>query len=373
MKIALAAMGGDATDVRLWSGTPAHLSAALTSGSLGVALPFEEKRLYAASILLARGTTKALSRRVNWEVEPVILRRFLAGATRRASAAGADVLVTLGWLPSGADAVGIPVVYWGDATIASRVGEVQHWSMLSRRTLRRIPTVEGQAMRQAAGVIMPSRWARDDARARYGLAPARSHVIPFGANIDDPGALCRRPLGNPVRLLTVGVDWHRKGMDRAIQLADVLAATGFPVELNVVGVDPPDSSWKRSYVRFHGRLSKSDPAQHEALKRLYLQAHFFLLLSRRDPFPMVLAEAQSYSLPVIATAVDGIPERAGPAAVLIEDTDPATPAADALLRIWRDEEGYRRASRGSRQHFLEAGNWDRSVRMLHEVCLSVVQ
>jgi glycosyltransferase involved in cell wall biosynthesis len=371
MKIALATVGGDATDVRVWSGTPAHLSACLTADSLGVALPFEEKRLYDASILLARGTTKALSRRVNWEVEPRIVRRFLAGATKRAAAAGADVLVALGWLPYGAETAGMPVFYWGDATIACRVGKVQHWSKLSRRTMRQVATVEGQAMREAAGVIMPSHWALEDARTRYGLDPDRSHVIPFGANMNDPGPIDRSPTSSRVQLLTVGVEWQRKGMDRAIHVADAIAASGVPVDLHVVGVKPPDGSWSRPFVHFHGHLSKRDPAQQKALEQLYREAHFFVLLSRRDPFPMVLAEAQSYSLPVVVTAVDGIPERAGPDAILIEDSDPARPAADAVLTVWRNEAEYRRVARGSRQQFLHAGNWNRSARMLHEVCLGV--
>lgn len=71
--------------------------------------------------------------------------------------------------------------------------------------------------------------------------------------------------------------------------------------------------------------------------RLHAAADVFVLCSTWEARPLVLQEALQSGTPVIATAVGGIPELVGDAALLVPPGDPEA-LADALHRVLSDEE-----------------------------------
>lgn len=79
----------------------------------------------------------------------------------------------------------------------------------------------------------------------------------------------------------------------------------------------------------------------DGLLDVYRQSHVFLHVSMTEGVPQVLLEAFASGLPVVATAVGGVAEAAGEAALLIPPGDPRS-AADAVRRIASDPELRRR-------------------------------
>ena len=75
----------------------------------------------------------------------------------------------------------------------------------------------------------------------------------------------------------------------------------------------------------------------DGLLELYRTSHAFLHVSWTEGFPQVLVEAFASRLPVVATAVGGVPAAADGAALLVEPGDAAA-AASALERIVADGE-----------------------------------
>lgn len=73
------------------------------------------------------------------------------------------------------------------------------------------------------------------------------------------------------------------------------------------------------------------------LLNLYRESHAFLHVSLTEGMPQVLLEAFASGVPVVATAVGGVAEAVGNAALLIPPQD-APAAAQALLAIVRDPE-----------------------------------
>lgn len=95
------------------------------------------------------------------------------------------------------------------------------------------------------------------------------------------------------------------------------------------------------HVTFHGYLPV-----HGGLMDLYRSSHVFLHISLTEGMPQVLIEAFGCGVPVVATAVGGVPAAVGGAALLIPPSD-ARSAADAVGRIASDP--------ALRERLIEAG------------------
>lgn len=363
MQLAVCTLPGSPDDVHVWSGTPAHFIEALhRRDHAPVVLGPLSRPVYLAGKLLS-GASGRLGNKINWEAEPAALEHFTRAMRRQLRGKSVDLVLLMGWYPWGLQPSDPPCIYWGDATVGQRIGLAPHWSNLSPRTRRLAATTEARALRRLAGVFMPSTWACEDVIQRYSLDPKRVFRVPFGANIDDPRLPPRSRPGNPLRLLTIGVKWHRKGFDRAVEAMDELDRAGFPAHLDVVGAGPPDSSWERPYVTYHGFLSKRNVQQAAQLRRLYRQADIFLLPTRNDPFPMVLGEAASYALPIVAANVGGVPDRVSEGGILL-DAD-ATPVAYAeAVRSLVEHPLYSRFSEGSRRDYVTRSSWDASAGLV---------
>lgn len=163
--------------------------------------------------------------------------------------------------------------------------------------------INRRAFASAAGLITWCKWAAASLGDDYGVIPEKIRVIPPGVDVRmfSPGN--RRP-GGPPRLLFVGGDFERKG---GLDLLEALKVLGRSVEVDIVtrsSVSRPPLSMP---VRFHVGLTPHSPD----LVRLFREADIFVLPTRGDCFPQVVAEAMACALPVVATNVGAISEMVG--------------------------------------------------------------
>jgi glycosyltransferase involved in cell wall biosynthesis len=149
-----------------------------------------------------------------------------------------------------------------------------------------------------------------------------------------------REYGEELTLLSVGRIDREKN---PLLLADILAAlraqddrwhmiicgegpmSGALIE-RLEAVGQSEHAEMRGYVPIHG-----------GLLNLYRESHVFLHVSFTEGMPQVLIEAFASGLPVVATAVGGVPEAAGDAALLIGPDD-APAAVAAIEQIVREPE-----------------------------------
>jgi glycosyltransferase involved in cell wall biosynthesis len=322
--------------------------------------------LYNFGRLVSTATRRLGDRKVQWEVEPILLRAFTRHVQRQAAAAEVDVLLLCGWYPLGVRPSDRPMVFYGDATIAQRVGKSPHWSKLAQRTISRIPRTEAEGLASVTSVVMASTAALEDVRSRYGIAIATSHHIGFGANVDSQGASVRTAPKQPLRLLSIGVHWERKGMDTTVRAADELIAGGAEVILDIAGVRPPSEDWRRPYVNYHGFLNRGNADDEQTLKRLYKEADVFILASRSEPFGIVFAEAAAYGLPSVGPSTGGVPDvidhpRTG---FLVPPDSRPSDYASAVHAIVEDAAVYRQMSAAALQRYASLLTWEASARRL---------
>ena len=215
--------------------------------------------------------------------------------------------------------------------------------------------------RRAARVVAVS----DDLRqAAFRLEPtARFDVIPSGVDTRRfaPPAGVRR---EPGRILLVGRLIGLKGQAVFLRsLARVRKRWGGPLSVEIVGGGPDQEQLRglaselgvSDVVHIHGFVPDEELTAH------YARASLFVLPSVNDAAPLAILEAMASGLPVVASAVGGIPEvLAGNEKVLFPAGDESA-LAEAIVRMISDPSLSDSIGMRNRERAL-AFDWDRIAR-----------
>jgi glycosyltransferase involved in cell wall biosynthesis len=158
--------------------------------------------------------------------------------------------------------------------------------------------------------------------------------------------------GRPVRVLTVGRLDNMKGVAILIEAIAELRLRGVDITLTVVGDGPKREELQRLADRrsVGALITWAGAVGQDRIRDHYHAADIFCLPSFAEGVPVVLMEAMSTGLPVVANSIAGIPE-------LVEDeisgllvrpgrTDLLT---DALERLSRDVDLRSRMGRAGRE------------------------
>jgi glycosyltransferase involved in cell wall biosynthesis len=229
------------------------------------------------------------------------------------------------------------------------------WSWLDRRLV-------GVLVRRADVVTAVSATLLDKVRRVVQVPEERARVIPNGAPLDRIRAASGKggilPDGCA---LGVGHLIHRKGFDTLIRAVAVAVSRGRRIPLVIAG-DGPERGRLEDLARKFGvaDLVRFVGAQKpEEVLNLLGECGFFVLGSREEGLPLVVAEAMASGRAVVATAVDGVPEIVldGETGLLVPVDDPDA-MATAMIRVHEDS-GLRDAfgAKGLRRAAAEY-NWN---------------
>jgi glycosyltransferase involved in cell wall biosynthesis len=206
---------------------------------------------------------------------------------------------------------------------------------------------------------------------RHGLAAGRVAWVSPGT---EPAPLAPGTDGRS-RLVCVAAVTPRKGQDVLVDaLAEVAARhPGLPWSCACVGPvrrDPAYAERVRGLIDRRGlgdRVTLTGPRTGAGLAAAYAAADLAVLPSLAEPYGMVVTEALARGIPVLATAVDGIPDTLGRTpdgrvpGILVPPGDVA--ALAAALGRWLTEpelrDGLRAAARLRRDHL---DGWDATAR-----------
>ena len=186
--------------------------------------------------------------------------------------------------------------------------------------------LESVGERRAAAVIVLTRRLADRLLAE-GLDPGRVHVIPSGVDLrrfagplPDPAPDLPRP-----RVLFVGRLAAQKGVATLLEAVPLLRRRAAVV---LVGDGPLRPALERQAGRLGpGRVRFQGFVAHAEVPAWLAAADVLVLPSVYEELGSVLLEAMAAGLPVVASAVGGIPDALGPAGRLVSPGDPAALAA----------------------------------------------
>ena len=220
--------------------------------------------------------------------------------------------------------------------------------------------------------IYCSQWAVEGVVRDYGVPRSKLSVAPLGSSIVNPPQredvlrYLKGRLKGPMKLFFLGVEWHRKGGDIAVAVAEQVEALGIPVELHVAGCKPPNQL--PAWVKVHGLLRKSNPAEAATFRSLFETCDFFIMPTRADAFGIVYGESAAFGMPVIASDAGGVREAAcGEWALTLPlDTSPRI-IAEWAISLFKDRGAYERVAWLAREAYETRLNWPAFCRHIVEV------
>ena len=237
-------------------------------------------------------------------------------------------------------------------------------------------TREGAALSAAVAVVTPSAWTRSQLLDRHTLRPDRVHVAEPGVVAADLAAGTAR--GD--ELLCVAAIAPHKGHD--VLLAALAMVKDLPWRCRCVGSldrDPGFADRLRSQAvdnRISDRVRFTGPLKREDLDTVYAASDVLVLASRGETYGMVVTEALARGLPVIASAVGGLPQALGHGSdggrpgMLVPPDHPAA-LADAL-RAWLGDADLRQQLRlSAEQRRVTLPGWSATASQVARVITEV--
>ena len=235
---------------------------------------------------------------------------------------------------------------------------------------------EGEVLSVAAAVLTTSRWTRDRVLGLYPLPPEQVIVATPGAARS--AAVRGTPQGR--QLLCVAALTRDKGHD--VLLAALGKVSDLPWDLVCVGSQDVDASCARELavltddLGLGGRVHFVGTQIGPDLAASYAAADVVVLPTRIESYGMVLTEALARCVPVIATAVGGVPEAVGTLPDgrlpgLLVPPDDAGALADALRR-WLELPELRAALRANAlERRASLPGWDETADRVAQVLAEV--
>jgi glycosyltransferase involved in cell wall biosynthesis len=280
---------------------------------------------------------------VAWPKHPFLLRscaREVDAATRRIKpdlifSPGSNAIAYSNFLK--------PTIFWSDAPFGAMVdyypwAQFQKLTNVSRRYGLEADT---RALRYATAAIFRSNWARDFAIKTHRAVPERVHVLPLPGNLFRRWSLAEIQeavpgrLKSPWKIFFSGVDWQRKGGDRAIAILNEAVKLGQPCEFYIAGLVPPARAMAAANFPVHalGRLSLNNPANRERLGNMLQESTFLLVPSTAEALGLVYCEALGAGVPSLATATGGVPDAVldGMTGLLIDPNEPPEYTAKRMI------------------------------------------
>ncbi len=272
------------------------------------------------------------------------------------AAQGVDAIIALvgSKFVDALQATGKPVIYVTDAV-------PQYLRDAYGRTITETQIeTERRAVTSAFAVLYASDFMRNEAIRHFGEDLAgKVHAMPWGLNNDAaPTGYTDKPKSAP-KLLFIGMDWERKGGPMMLEAFQQVRQRWPDSQLIVTGPSKHPAPTTEGIV-YRGFLDKNNASDRQTMESDLANAHVMLFPTKAECLGMVVAEANSYSTPVLGSAVGGVPSvlKDGINGVLMPPDASAERFAEAIANVLNDREHYEALSRSSFDYYRANLTWE---------------
>jgi alpha-1,3-rhamnosyl/mannosyltransferase len=213
-----------------------------------------------------------------------------------------------------------------------------------------------RSVRQALGVVAPTEFVRRGIIDRFGVAPERVRLAPWGVeppSTDVSVAQVQARYGLPRRWFVFpSFTWNHKNHDMLLRAFAAVAVREHDVMLVLTGGEGPAEQHvleQISQLGLRGRVRRTGLIPRRDVLAIVRGAVAMTFPSRYEGFGLPVLEAMSVGTPVLASDTAALPEVVGDGGRLVpaDDTDAWT---DEMVLMLHDGEERQRLAAAGRRH-----------------------
>lgn len=263
-----------------------------------------------------------------------------------------------------------PIILWQDAPFYSLVDT--YMKNLCYETKKSIYNAENLAYKKCSKVLFSSDWAISEVNKFWQVPSSSLRMLPYGANFEsglDYDEICavvaRRVTDTVCNLLFIGLDWHRKGGEIALEVLKRLVKRGVAAQLTIVGCQPDLPAEIEPFVNRLGFINLNIESDTKRMAQIFQDTHFFIFPSQMDFSPHVINEAGSFGVPVLTTNVGGIPSLISEAKNgFIFNQHEIDGYVDVIEKYFKNKFDYKDLAIKSFDYYCRNLTWDASIQTL---------
>ena len=257
-----------------------------------------------------------------------------------------------------------PIFIFTDMDFATYYNHYFSNSKISKKTLLEGNFCENLSLKKSKKIILTSDWAIRSCSSFYNIEKKNFIKLPFGAN------LLKIPIKKEIlknirtknqkvcNLVSVGVHWERKGMDKATELVAMMNKKGLPSKLFIVGAKVPHNYSTPKNVIILNFLDKNKDM--EEFYKLLNKMHFHVLFSKAEGFGVVNSEASAFGLYTATHNIGGISGAIadnlnGFKFSINEDVEVIS---NHLINIFKNKKKFLKKSYSSREYYEKKLHWN---------------
>ena len=160
--------------------------------------------------------------------------------------------------------------------------------IIHKKSFYEANNLEKLALTKASKIIVTSKWSKEETIKNYNICSKKIEIIPFGSNLDQyKKKFKEKKKDNKINLVSIGVDWNRKGMDKSIEITKILKNKGIDITLDIIG-STNNSKKLPPYINQIGFLNKNLKEDHEKILNILSKSDFHILMTNQEACGVVL-------------------------------------------------------------------------------------
>ena len=258
----------------------------------------------------------------------------------------------------------VPIILWTDLLYSDYFAYYFKGEKISKETKRSIKNIENKAIKKCFKVILASKWALDKAKKKYKSPSSKFCLINLGPGFNKTvikkniNEIIKQRSKNKLRLISLGVTSKRKGLDKVINLNNIINKKGINSKLTIIGIKKKKINDKK--INLLGFIDKNKPNGEITISKNLLKNHFHILFSKFEAYGIALVEANSRGLPNITFKTGGITE------IVKNDINGYTfnrnenlnKIADKIIKIFKNNPSYVKIAKSSYNEYQNNFSYD---------------
>ena len=267
-----------------------------------------------------------------------------------------------------------PCFIYTDVLFSTYYSHYFNNQMIHSSTLSDGNFCQKKALLKSKKIFLTSKWAIRDAAKTYKINKSNFDLLPFGPSTSMVPSkknlfkIIKKKSLNECRLVSIGVHWNRKGMNKALNLVNYMNKIGQKTTLYIVGATPPENLTIPKYVKLFRFLNKDIKKDKILIEKILYKAHFNILFSQSEAYGVVNVEASAFGLYSITNKIGGIDGviSNNENGYMFKKNEKVEFISDHILKIFNNKNFYIKKSCASRNQYEKNLNWYKISINLHQ-------